>query len=125
MITNSFLVDRYLSQFEVLFQSGMWVLSPKVLQDFMKRGESITDYISRHITGDWGDISDKDKKRNEVALISEGDIIFSSYVHTMKDKTSRTIWIMTNKSRSSTVVMFLDECFDIIESSGVYSFVNE
>ena len=58
--------------------------------------------IRRHSLGDWGDGSDKDKKTNETAL-QEDERLFSVY------KSDPEIWIITERDRSVTTVLFPED----------------
>lgn len=124
-MSNSLLVERFISNFDVLFSTGEWVLSPRVLSECLKYSENLSIYVQRHVGGDWGQISDKDKKLNEEALALNSGVLFSAYLHCMRDGSSRTVWLMTNRLRTCTVMMFPDECFSLIDKNGSYSFVND
>lgn len=56
------------------------------------------------MTGDWGDVSDKDRVENELAL-QEGDRLFSVYMKEGQPK----LWIITEWDRSATTVLFPEE----------------
>ena len=60
--------------------------------------------LTRHLSGDWGDLCDEDRETNETALL-EGYRLFSSY----KQKGMPSIWIITEADRSVTTVLFPDE----------------
>lgn len=60
--------------------------------------------LRRHAGGDWGDLSDEDKKLNDQAL-REGTRILSAYTHEKHPK----IWIITEWDRSVTTTLFPDE----------------
>ena len=61
-----------------------------------------TSYI-RHISGDWGDLDERDKKANDEALKTD-DRILSTY-----NMDNRKIYIITEWDRSATTIMFADE----------------
>jgi hypothetical protein len=63
----------------------------------------ITDSLTRHINGDWGDLCDEDKKVNDEALTSR-DRILSVY-HIGETK----IYIITEADRSATTVLLPEE----------------
>ena len=56
------------------------------------------------MSGDWGDVSDGDKRSNDEA-VKDGDRILSAY-HA-PDKTK--FWIITESDRSSTTFLLPDE----------------
>lgn len=66
-------------------------------------GVFVLQCLDRHIAGDWGDLSDLDKKSNDVA-VKEGEHILSSYKYGQNK-----IWIETVSDRSYTCIMFPDE----------------
>ncbi|MDY6969001.1 MAG: hypothetical protein SVR08_10175 [Spirochaetota bacterium] len=61
----------------------------------------VDNSIERHLCGDWGNISDQDKKKNNNALELNNLQIISCYKN-MNDK----IYIITEWDRSSTLVLF-------------------
>lgn len=60
--------------------------------------------VSRHLTGDWGDLEVEDKVENELSL-REGFRLLSAY-H-LPDGTK--VWIITEADRSVTTVLLPDE----------------
>jgi hypothetical protein len=64
----------------------------------------ILSALRRHLSGDWGDLCDEDKKANDEAL-RLGDRLFSSY-HAV-DGTK--FWIITERDRSLTTVLLPSE----------------
>ncbi len=65
--------------------------------------------LERHLTGDWGDLSENDKRLNDDAIEAERkgeptDRLFSAY-KIRDDK----IYIITEHDRSVTTIMYPDE----------------
>ncbi len=60
-------------------------------------------FIRRHMSGDWGDISDYDIEMNEIALATDGPLL-SQYTVTDAGGSLRSLSIMTESDRSITVV---------------------
>lgn len=60
--------------------------------------------LQRHLLGDWGEVSDEDRVANELAL-QEGERLFSVY----RKEGMPTIWIITERDRSVTTVLFPEE----------------
>ena len=56
--------------------------------------------ISRHRCGDWGDLDEEDKRRNDLAL-DRGFRIFSAY----QTGSDVKVWIITEGDRSVTTVL--------------------
>jgi len=63
----------------------------------------IWDSLKRHAVGDWGDLSEEDKKENEFSLDKHLRIL-SAY---KKDKWK--IWVITEADRSTTTTLFPSE----------------
>ena len=83
---------------------GRVVATPGALEAFEASGEMPLSFIKRHASGDWGVMSEADKRENEFAL-GEKLRIFSAY-H-LCDGTK--IWIITEADRSSTTVLLPEE----------------
>jgi hypothetical protein len=62
-------------------------------------------YLRRHLHGDWGDLSDSDRRQNDAALKSGEDRLFSSYQVTRDLK----LWIITEWDRSVTTLLLPSE----------------
>ena len=60
--------------------------------------------LKRHLSGDWGDVSEDDKQSNDEA-VKDGDRILSAY-HA-PDRTK--FWIITESDRSMTTLLLPDE----------------
>lgn len=86
------------------FRLGKTVATPRALEALMFAGQSPTEFVDRHVRGDWGDLSDDDRKANEQALI-DGDRLLSAY-HTSK---GTKIWVITEADRSVTTILLPDD----------------
>ena len=64
----------------------------------------VTYSLTRHRKGDWGDLTDEDKRENELSL-KEGYRLLSAYESEGLSK----IWIITEADRSATTILFPDE----------------
>lgn len=62
-------------------------------------------YLRRHLGGDWGDLDDSDRRRNDAALKSGEARLFSSYQVTP----DLTLWIITEWDRSVTTLLLPSE----------------
>ena len=60
--------------------------------------------LKRHVSGDWGDLGQGDKKENELSL-EKGFRLLSSY----KYKDGTKIWVTTEADRSATTVLYPEE----------------
>jgi hypothetical protein len=90
-----------------LFSLGRQAMTPGVQEIVVSGSLDVFSIISRHLRGDWGDLSDDDKRANDEA-VKDGDLrIFSSYNH--PDSSDGKIWIITEADRSSTTLLFPSE----------------
>ena len=64
----------------------------------------IADAISRHASGDWGEVCDEDRAENELSLV-EGFRLLSVYT----SSTGVTFWIITEHDRSITTVLLPED----------------
>jgi hypothetical protein len=89
----------------IRFPCGQIVATPGALEAFNQAspGETHTA-LRRHLTGDWGDVCDEDKRANDAAL-KIGSRLMSSY-HL---STGVKIWIITEADRSSTTLLLPEE----------------
>ena len=59
--------------------------------------------LSRHVTGDWGDLDEVDKQENELS-VRKGFRILSAY-----GKDDCKLWVITEADRSITTILRPDE----------------
>jgi hypothetical protein len=88
-----------------LFPLGQVVSTPGAVKAFMEEGGCMSDFLQRHVTGDWGELSEDDKRENELS-VAEGFRILSAY--RLPNKGTR-IWIITEADRSVTTFLLPDE----------------
>jgi hypothetical protein len=86
-----------------LFNLGQLVATPGALMALEKSARSPMDFLSRHVTGDWGDLPKEDREENDLSL-KNGFLLLSSY-HTTAGK----IWIITEADRSVTTLLLPEE----------------
>jgi hypothetical protein len=86
------------------FRLGQIVGTPGVL-DALEYAEQVPEeFITRHVTGDWGDLDEEDKAANE-ATLRYGGRLFSAY-HL---STNVKIYIITEADRSTTTLLLPEE----------------
>jgi len=94
-------VDR-LSKFEL----GQLVMT-RGINDLVAEDEEFARFIweslKRHAAGDWGDLSEEDKKENELSLDKYLRLL-SAY-----KKNDWKIWVITEADRSATTILFPSE----------------
>jgi len=87
------------------FPAGKLLMTAGV-DELVRQGRlNPTPYLSRHLGGDWGDLSDNDRQQNDEALRSGEDRLFSSY----QVAPSLKLWIITEWDRSVTTLLLPDE----------------
>lgn len=64
--------------------------------------------LNRYTKGDWGDLSEEDKKLNDLAL-KDADRIQGAYNLPNSQATTKRIWIITEWDRSVTTILFPEE----------------
>jgi hypothetical protein len=86
------------------FPLGQVVATPGVLAALESSGETPQQFLRRHASGDWGDVSAEDHQANEASLAG-GARLLSSYRTSLGTK----IWIITEADRSVTTLLLPDE----------------
>ena len=87
------------------FSPGQVVMTTGVYELVRQGRLNPTPYLLRHLHGDWGDLSDDDRRLNDAALASGEDRLFSSY-QVMPDL---KLWIITEWDRSVTTLLLPSE----------------
>jgi hypothetical protein len=87
-----------------LFDLGQLVATPGALAALEKTGQGPMEFLSRHVTGDWGDIPEEDRKENEYSL-EHGFRLLSSY----RTAADQVVWVITEANRSHTTLLLPDE----------------
>jgi hypothetical protein len=87
-----------------LFALGQIVATPGALAAIEASGDDPLALLSRHVSGDWGDLDEHDRHENELGL-REGFRLLSAYTL----RTGAKIWIITEADRSVTTFLLPDE----------------
>ena len=92
------------------FPIGKLLATPAAMEALNEANVDIIDLVERHIRKDWGDVSDDDKRLNDMAL-HDGSRILSVYI---LPTTEVKIWINTDAvnddgERESTTAMLPEE----------------
>ena len=85
------------------FTLGKLVATPGAIRKAQEMGSPLLRLVARHVSGDWGDMSEDDKQTNEDAL-THGGRIFSAYV-----MSGVKFWIITEADRSATTILLPEE----------------
>ena len=86
------------------FQPGRIVATTGALDALVDAGQSANEFLTRHLTGDWGEVDEADGRENELS-IKEGFRILSVY-RTAKDE---KLWVITEADRSATTLLLPGE----------------
>lgn len=92
-----------------LFELGTMLATPGAMEALENSGDSVLEYITKHVTGVWNELDAHDQVANLDAL-KTGARVFSAY--TLSDGTQ--IWIITeakgdNGKRASTTILLPSE----------------
>ena len=88
-----------------LFTLGQVVATPGALKAIEASGDSLFSYLTRHQSGDWGDVDAHDRKENQLSL-EQGSRLMSVYTLSI---TGVKIWVITEDDRSSTCILLPEE----------------
>ncbi|MFC1961220.1 hypothetical protein ACFLYO_10995, partial [Chloroflexota bacterium] len=83
-----------------LFNLGQIVATPGALEALQTAEHNPSELITRHVTGDWGELSEEDHKENELS-VEQGFRILSAYQLPSGVK----VWIITEADRSATTIL--------------------
>ena len=78
--------------------------TPRALDALIVAEQEPVELLLRHVTGDWGDLDDEDKKENELS-VKEGFRILSAY----SLETGVKVWVITEWDRSVTTILLPEE----------------
>ena len=87
-----------------LFPLGRLSATPRALEALALAGQSPESFLRRHVSGDWGDLSEDDRRAN-LAALQAGARILSAYVTILGER----LWIITEADRSLTTILRPDE----------------
>lgn len=92
------------------FNLGHIVATPGAVAALDDAGQLPDEFLRRHVSGDWGQMSNDDKKLNDAACAHEGDVnqqgrIMSAY----RTAKGVKIWVVTELDRSVTTLLLPEE----------------
>jgi len=88
----------------VLFELGRTVATPAALRLLQEQGESPAEFLDRHASGDWGDVTREDDLAN-FRSVKEGTRILSAY----RVSDTARVWVLTEADRSVTTILLPEE----------------
>ena len=86
------------------FPPGQIVATPGALAALEEAGEIPGIFLKRHLTGDWGEVDDHDRRENELSVV-QSFWLLSAY--TLSNGTK--LWIITEADRSATTLLLPSE----------------
>ena len=86
------------------FPLGQTYITPGAEEALMIAGQTGIEFLRRHMSNDWGDLSDEDVRENELSL-KEGFRLLSAY----RTAKGQKLWIITEADRSATTILLPDE----------------
>ena len=86
------------------FALGETFITPGAQDALDVAGQTAMQFLRRHISCDWGEVSEDDAQENELSL-REGFRLLSTY-RTVK---GQKIWIITEADRSATTILLPSE----------------
>lgn len=82
------------------FTLGQTSITPGAQEALETAGQTAIEFLRRHVSGDWGELSDNDIKANELSL-EHGNRLLSRYQTTKGER----LWIITEADRSATTIL--------------------
>ena len=86
------------------FALGQIFITPGAQEALEIAGQTPIQFLRRHMSADWGEISEDDAQENDLS-VREGFRLLSAY-RTVK---SQKIWIITEADRSATTILLPSE----------------
>lgn len=86
------------------FELGRIAVTPGVLMVLQETGQEPTEFLARHQAGDWGEVSEEDRRENELSL-REGFRLLSVY----RTAKGVKLWVITEADRSATTILLPEE----------------
>jgi hypothetical protein len=87
-----------------LFPLGQIVATPGALEALESSLQTPAEFLTRHVSGDWGDLSADDIAENEFS-IKNGFRLLSSYLTARGQR----LWVITEAQRDVTTLLLPDE----------------
>ena len=86
------------------FALGQTFITPGAEEALQAAGQTAIEFLRRHMSGDWSELSEEDANENELS-IREGYRVFSVY-RTLK---GHRLYVITEASRETTTVLLSSE----------------
>jgi len=86
------------------FALGQTYVTPGAEEALMIAGQTAIEFLRRHMSCDFGELSDDDRSENEFAL-TKGFRLLSNY----RTRLGQQLWIITEADRSATTIILPSE----------------
>ena len=86
------------------FALGQTFITPGAQEALEIAGETPIQFLRRHVSADWGELSQEDVQENELSL-REGFRLLGAY----RTAKGQKIWIITEADRSATTILLPSE----------------
>jgi len=86
------------------FALGQTFITPGAEEALMIAGQTAIEFLRRHMSCDWGELSEDDIAENELSL-KQGFRLLSNY----RTGKGQRLWIITEADRSATTVLLPSE----------------
>jgi len=99
---NLFMAQEYP---KARFKLGLVSATQKAQDALAAEGTDVMPFLKRHVSGDWGELSEEEKRENDQSL-TEGSEIVSAYV---LPRTNVKLAVITAEDRSETTFLLPEE----------------
>ena len=86
------------------FALGQTFITPGAEEALQIAGQTAIEFLRRHMSCDWGELSEDDVRENELSL-EQGFRLLSNY----QTGKGQQLWIITEADRSSTCILLPSE----------------
>jgi len=86
------------------FALGQTFITPGAQEALEIAGQTAIQFLRRHMSCDWGELSEDDVRENELSL-KEGFRLLSNY----RTEKGQQLWIITEADRSATTILLPSE----------------
>src|SRR5258708_310738 len=86
------------------FALGQTYITPGAEEALMIAGQTGIEFLRRHMSGDWSELSDDDARENEFSL-RDGFRVLTPH----RTATGQKLWIITEANRSSKTILLPSE----------------
>ena len=87
-------------QIHSLFPLGHIVATPGALEALQDAHQAAQEFLSRHVRGDWGDLTEEDRHENDFSVCRSLRLLSAYHL-----STGVMLWIITEADRSATTLL--------------------